>query len=75
MAIFSRKPYCLFNTDLLVDWYKGSIREGHRVTLFFGNSTQSLLFGRETRDSIVSEFERMWKGMGHSNDHSGSTTA
>lgn len=76
LAIFSGKPYCLFNTDLLVDRYKGSIREGNRVTLFFGNSTQSLLFGQENRDLIAFEFERMWKTIElHSIDHPGSITA
>jgi hypothetical protein len=77
IAIFSGKPYCLFNTDLLVDWYKGSVREGNRVTLFLGNSTQSLLFGPENRDLIAFEFERMWKTIkrSHSNDHPGSITA
>jgi len=61
IAMFSGKPYCLFNTDLQVDLYKGSIREGDRVTLFFGNSNQSFLFGRENHDLIAREFERMWK--------------
>jgi hypothetical protein len=61
IAIFSGKPYCLFNTDLQLDLYRGSIREGHRATLFFGNSSQSFLFGRENPDLIATEFERMWK--------------
>lgn len=75
IAIFSGKPYCLFNTDLLVDRYEGSIRDGNRVTLFFGSSTQSLLFGLESRDVIASEFQRMWKAIEHSNHHPGSITA
>jgi len=61
IAIFSGKPYCLFNTDLQVDLYRGSTREGDRATLFFGNSNQSFLFGRENPDLIAREFERMWK--------------
>jgi hypothetical protein len=60
IAIFSGKPYCMFNTDLLVDYYRGSIREGNRVILFFGKPTQSLLFGRETQDILALEFERLW---------------
>ncbi len=76
IAIFSGKPYCLFNTDLLVDRYRGST-QGNRVTLFFGNPTQHLLFGRENRDLIAFEFERMWKTIerSHANDHPGSITA
>ena len=77
LAIFSGKPYCLFNTDLLVDRYRGSTREGNRVTLFFGNPTQSLLFGPENRDLIAFEFERMWKTIERSqfHDQPGSITA
>jgi len=73
IAIFSEKPYCLFNTDLQVDCYKDCIREGNRVNLFFGNSTQSLLFGQENRDLIAFEFERMWKTVkrSHANDQTG----
>jgi hypothetical protein len=76
IAIFSSKPYCLFNTDLQLDRYKGSIREGHRATLFFGNSAQSFLFGRENPDLIAAEFERMWKAIETSRpgDRPGSTT-
>jgi hypothetical protein len=63
VAIFSGKPYCQFNTDLQLDLYKGSIRQGNRGRLFFGNATQSLLFGRETPDLIAEEFERMWNAI------------
>jgi hypothetical protein len=66
MAIFGAKPYCLFNTDLLVDRYKGSVREGNRVMLFFGKPAQSFLFGQETSELIASEFERMWKAIENS---------
>ena len=69
IAIFSEKPYCLFNTDLLADRYEGSTREGDRFTLFFGSSTQSLLFGLENRDLIASEFERMWKTLERSSSN------
>jgi hypothetical protein len=77
IAMFSGKPYCLFNTDLLVDRYKGSVREGDRVTLFFSEPTQSFLFGRETPDLIAAEFERMWKAVERprSHDRPGSMTA
>jgi hypothetical protein len=61
IAIFGHKPYCLFNTDLQLDLYRGSTREGHRARLFFGNSSQSFLFGRERPEIIATEFERMWK--------------
>jgi hypothetical protein len=77
IAIFSRKPYCLFNTDLQLDLYRGSTREGHRTTLYFGNSCQSLLFGRENPELIATEFERMWKSIPtpRSGDGTGSITA
>jgi hypothetical protein len=77
IAMFSGKPYCLFNTDLLVDRYKGSVREGDRVILFFSEPTQSFLFGRETPDLIAAEFERMWKVVERprSHDRPGSMTA
>jgi hypothetical protein len=60
IAVFSSKPYCLFNTDIELHRYKDSLRDGHRVTLFFGTPTQSFLFGRESPDLIATEFERMW---------------
>lgn len=66
IAIFGDKPYCHFNTNLQLDLYKGSIREGNRARLFFGNSTQSFLFGRETSDLIAAEFERMWNAVRNS---------
>jgi hypothetical protein len=77
IALFSGRPYCLFNTDLQMDLYKGSIREGDRATLFFGSSNQSFLFGRENPDLIATEFERMWKTIQISKpgDSSGSMTA
>jgi hypothetical protein len=77
IAIFSSKPYCLFNSDLQLDRYKGSVREEHRATLVFGNSAQSFMFGRENPDLIAAEFERMWKAIetSHSGDRPGSTTA
>ncbi len=76
IALFSGRPYCLFNTDLQVNLYKGSIREGDRATLFFGGSNQSFLFGRENPDLIATEFERMWKTIQISKpgDSSGSMT-
>jgi hypothetical protein len=77
IAIFSGKPYCLFNTDLLLDYYRGCTREGNRVKLFFCKPAQSFLFGPENQDLIAQEFERLWKAIEspHSNDRSGPITA
>jgi hypothetical protein len=77
IAIFSGKPYCVFNTDLLVDYYKGSVREGNRVRLFFGKPNQNFLFGREDQDLLAREFERLWTALENpsSHDKSGPVTA
>lgn len=77
LAIFSDKPYCLFNTDVQVHRYRGSTQDGNRVTLYFGSPTQSLLFGAETADVIAFEFERMWKSIArsHADDDPGKIKA
>lgn len=59
MSVFSKKPYCLFNTDVRGDLLKGSIMEGKRSRLFFASPIQSMVAGNETRQILMGEFERI----------------
>ena len=77
MLVFSNKPYCMFNWDLNLDSIQGLIKEDHRYRFRFSTPMQNWLFGVETAELLVVEFERMWKTIkrSHSNDHPGSITA
>ena len=60
MAIFGKKPYCFFNTDMQLDLYKGVIQEGNSSRLFFSSPKQRFIRSRESADILMSEFDRMW---------------
>lgn len=61
MAVFSSKPYCLFNTDIRMGLYRGMVREGHLYRLFFATSLQNFIFDAETPALLTAEFDRIWR--------------
>jgi len=63
MAIFSSKPYCFFNSGMLLDRYKGLIQEGNVSRLFFASPQQRFVQERESADSLMFEFNRMWSSL------------
>ena len=60
MALFSRKPFCMVNTDMINKSYKGFVKNGNRSRFLFSNPVQSYLSGQETPEILVDEFKRMW---------------
>ncbi len=60
VAIFSKKPYCFFNTGMRLDLYKGLIQDGNASRLFFASPQQRFIHGRESINILMSEFDRMW---------------
>ena len=60
MAMFSTKPYCLFNSDIQYWEYQGAVREDDFVRLPFATEFQSFHIGRESPDLVIREFDRLW---------------
>lgn len=63
MAFFSKRPYCIFNTDVRSDLLKGTYVEGSRSRFFFATPMQNMISGKETKQQLMSEFERMWNSI------------
>lgn len=61
MAIFSKKPYCFFNTGMHLDRYKGLIQDGKASRMFFATTQQRFIHEREDNKTLLTEFERMWE--------------
>jgi hypothetical protein len=60
IAQFNRKPYCIFAWKINPALFRGVTRNGHRYRFSFATDLQSWLVDRETPESLVAEFERMW---------------
>lgn len=64
MAIFGDKPYLLVNTDMVADEYRDTIVEDRFVRFFFSDPLQRLMYGAETTEVLIAEFERIWTEAG-----------
>lgn len=60
MALFSSKPYCIFNTDIKPTLVKGFTHEGRRIRFFFSAPLQNWIAGEETPELLTAEFDRLW---------------
>ncbi len=63
MAEFSSKPFCLFNCGLRIDSVRGFVQESHRHRFWFSTRWQSWIFGPETEELLLAEFQRLWTGL------------
>lgn len=60
IALFSPKPFLFVNTDLNPNDYKGMLREGNVIRFFFSGPLQNFIFGQETTELLITEFEKIW---------------
>ena len=60
IAQFNRKPYCMFSWDLNSRLLKGLARDGQRHRFVFSTPLQSWMSEKETTDTLIAEFERIW---------------
>ena len=65
IAQFNEKPYCIFGWKVRLDLLEHVVQEGHRHRFAFSGPLQSWIMQEETNELLVSEFERLWEGLGH----------
>lgn len=63
MAMFSEKPYCLFSSDPIPWLYRGMHREDGVLRHFFATPVQRMVVARETPETLLREFERLWSAV------------
>lgn len=63
VGFFNSKPYHQFGFDASPTDYKGLIDEGDYFRYSFSNKNQKVSKIRETNESIIFEFERMYNGL------------
>lgn len=60
IALFNRKPFCMFGFDVNLALLKGFIQEEHRIRYFFSTSEQYWIRQTETLELLIQEFEYLW---------------
>ncbi len=60
MALFSRKPFCMFGFDVSFSLLNGFIEDAHRIRYFFSTREQYWIRQTETYELLVQEFEYLW---------------
>jgi hypothetical protein len=60
IALFNRKPFCMFGFDVNLALLKGFIQEEHRIRYFFSTPEQYWIRQTETLELLIQEFEYLW---------------
>lgn len=61
IALFNRKPYCMFGFDGSEDLVASLGQEGHRIRYSFSAEYQYWIRETETYEILLAEFENLWK--------------
>ena len=63
MALFGRKPFCMFGFDTDSESVGGLLQEGQRLRYPFSSPFQVWIRDKETAELLHTEFERLWRGL------------
>jgi hypothetical protein len=61
MALFSRKPFCMFGLDTASEAVGGLVHENGRVRYPFSSKSQVWIREKETPEMLIAEFQRIWQ--------------